>query len=77
MKKANKKITLTIEILVLLVLTVVSLTPIYWGVVTSLKQVNEINAFPPKIFGFVPTLTHYERILSSGFCCRRLKNVAK
>lgn len=67
MKKANKKIKFTIEILVLLVLVVVSLTPIYWGIVTSLKQVNEINAFPPKILGFTPTLMHYKRILSSGY----------
>lgn len=67
MKTAKKGITRVIEVLVLLILAVVSLTPIYWGVVTSLKKVNEINAYPPKIWGFEVTLTHYQRILSSGY----------
>lgn len=67
MKTAKKSFSRVIEIIVLIILAVVSLTPIYWGIVTSLKNTNEINAFPPKLFGFEATLTHYERILSSGY----------
>lgn len=59
--------TKIVEAAVLAVIAVVSLTPIYWGIVTSLKKVNEINTYPPKIWGFEVTFAHYERILSSGF----------
>lgn len=64
----NKKLTTkTIEIIVLIIMALVSIIPIYWGIVTSLKKLNEISAYPPKFFGFEISLEHYERILSSGY----------
>lgn len=56
-----------IEAVVLVLIALISLTPIYWGIVTSVKPLNEINAFPPKLFGFTVTWTHYERIFASGY----------
>lgn len=63
---SKKKIILAVEILVLIVIAIVSLTPIYWGIVTSLKPLNEINAYPPKLIGFTVTLAHYRRVFASG-----------
>ena len=50
-----------------LIFAVINLLPIFWGLVTSLKETRGISAFPPKILGFDPTLIHYEAILSTGF----------
>ncbi len=57
----------TAEWLFVILFGILNLIPIFWGLVTSLKVPREINAFPPKIFGFMPTLQHYARIFSSGF----------
>lgn len=65
--KKHKIVTKTAELITLAGMAIISFTPIYWGIVTSLKEVNEINAYPPKLFGFDITFTHYERILESGF----------
>ncbi len=69
MKRQNIKgiISRVCGVVVIVIMAIVSLTPIYWGIVTSLKKVNEINAYPPKFFGFEVTFQHYQRILSSGF----------
>ena len=48
-------------------MAIITITPIYWGIVTSLKNTNEIAAYPPKIIGFEITWAHYIRIFSSGF----------
>ena len=63
------------EIIVLVVLAFTSVTPIYWGIVTSLKKTNEITAYPPKFFGFEVTFEHYGKILSSGYF-RAVRNSA-
>lgn len=55
------------ELLFALVFAVMNLLPIFWGLITSLKEPREISAFPPKIIGFEPTLMHYDAILSTGF----------
>lgn len=67
MKHKNKILSRSIEMLTLVIMAVVCLVPIYWGVVTSLKPVNEINAYPPKFFGFTTTLKHYKAIFETGF----------
>ncbi len=66
-KKVKKIITTIIEALILLGMAVVTITPIYWGIVTSLKNTNEIAAYPPKVIGFEITWAHYIRIFSSGY----------
>jgi len=65
--KRKKVIVTFIEIIVLAIMFFITITPIYWGLVTSLKNTNEIAAYPPKVFGFQVTWTHYERILSAGY----------
>lgn len=65
--KRKKQIMTAIEVLILAGMAFITITPIYWGIVTSLKHTNEIAAYPPKIFGFPVTWSHYARILSSGY----------
>lgn len=69
MKSHNIKeiVSRVFGVIVIIIMAIVSLTPIYWGIVTSLKKTNEINAYPPKFFGFEVTFQHYQRIFSSGF----------
>ena len=66
--KKMKKISITmIELLILLCMAVITITPIFWGIVTSLKNTNEIAAYPPKVIGFEVTWAHYIRVFSSGY----------
>ena len=55
------------EGLFLMAFGIVNLIPIFWGMITSLKTTRDIKSFPPKIFNFIPTLEHYETVLSTGF----------
>ena len=50
-----------------LLLVVVNLTPILWGVFTSLKLPQDIITYPPKVWNVALTMEHYERVLRSGF----------
>ena len=52
---------------VFLFLAVVNLTPITWGVFTSLKLPQDILTYPPKLWSLTLTLEHYERLFRSGF----------
>lgn len=65
--KTKKIIVTIVEVLILIGMAIITITPIYWGFVTSLKNTNEIAAYPPKIIGFEITWAHYIRIFSSGF----------
>ena len=65
--KTKKIIVTIVEVLILIGMAIITITPIYWGIVTSLKNTNEIAAYPPKIIGFEITWAHYIRIFSSGF----------
>lgn len=65
--KAKKIIITIIEVLILLGMAIITITPIYWSIVTSLKNTNEIAAYPPKVIGFEITWAHYTRIFSSGY----------
>ena len=65
--KRKKRITTAVEVLILAAMAFITITPIYWGIVTSLKNTNEIAAYPPKVIGFAVTWSHYARILSSGY----------
>lgn len=55
------------EGLFLAIFGVINLVPIFWGMITSLKETRDINAFPPKIFNFDATFEHYKTVLSAGF----------
>lgn len=48
-------------------IAVVNLLPILWGAATSLKPEQEILSPQPKLWGFDPTLIHYETVLSGSF----------
>lgn len=63
----KKRVGTVIGVIVLVAMAFITITPIFWGVVTSLKNTNEIAAYPPKIIGFDVTWAHYKRILSSGY----------
>jgi len=65
--KSSKVLIRTIEYTVLIVLLIVNIIPVLWGMLTSLKGMRDISAFPPKIFNFEPVLTHYIRVYNSGF----------
>lgn len=55
------------EYLVFLTVLVINIIPVIWGVITSLKTMRDISAYPPKIFNFQPVLEHYLRVIQSGF----------
>jgi multiple sugar transport system permease protein len=55
------------EYLFLIFFAVLNMIPVVWGVVTSIKNIREINTIPPKIIGFQPTLTHYITVLKGPF----------
>ncbi len=48
-------------------LAIINLTPLLWGVLTSFKPAPDIMTYPPKLWGFTPTLEHYRLILASDF----------
>jgi multiple sugar transport system permease protein len=47
-------------------LLVVNVLPLAWGVLTSLKQSNDILSYPPALM-FAPVLEHYVRVMQEGF----------
>lgn len=49
--------------LILIALSILSLFPIYWMIISSFKPLGEI--FAPNIFPYNPTLENYERAFSS------------
>lgn len=48
-------------------LIVLNVTPLLWGLLTSLKSESDLFRFPPTLFDFTPTLQNYERVFASGF----------
>jgi multiple sugar transport system permease protein len=68
-RRALKPRTLLASALVrlaVLVILVVFLFPIYWIVITSLKQQNDVITLPPHLFVFHPTLDNYLAVLQGG-----------
>lgn len=39
------------------------IVPIYWVIVTSFKQANEMFSYPPKWFALNPTIEHYKLVI--------------
>lgn len=65
--RPRRAIFFALEVALITVLIVLNIVPILWGVLTSLKQTQDIFVFPPEIIGFKPTLEHYARVLRSGY----------
>ena len=64
----NKKAVLKIlEYLFALVFAIVNMIPVFWGIITSIKQTREISRIPPRIIGFDPDFMHYTTVLSDTF----------
>ena len=51
----------------LCLLMLANLLPLVWGILTSFKADPDLFRFPPVFLDFPPTLTHYERVIASGF----------
>lgn len=66
-KSAWKIAGRVVEILVFILMLFINILPIYWAVVTSLKQKREIFVYPPKLIGFDVSFEHYRTILSNGY----------
>jgi ABC-type glycerol-3-phosphate transport system permease component len=56
-----------LTVLGIVLLAVINLTPLIWGALTSIKPSPDIMTYPPKVWGFTPTLEHYRLILDSDF----------
>ena len=77
MEKITHKVVINkiVEIIILILLAFITIIPIYWGIVTSLKNTNEIASYPPKVIGFNVTWNNYMRIIAQGYL-RALGNSA-
>lgn len=50
-----------------LVFLIVNLVPFVWGAITSLKPARELMIYPPRFWGFNPSLEHYATVLKGSF----------
>jgi multiple sugar transport system permease protein len=67
-KKGFKSIVLICgEVFLFCLLLILNLSPILWAGLTSFKPLNVIFEFPPRIFGFRPTLEHYINVAHNQF----------
>lgn len=67
-RQQNRRlIILLAELTVFAVLFLFTMTPIVWGLITSLKIDREVVAYPPKLFNFEPVLTNYKVIFEGGY----------
>lgn len=62
--EGNKKLSAALLTIVVVVLLFWSLTPIFWNVITSIKERSDIFTIPPKIV-FDPTFRYYENALGA------------
>lgn len=66
-KQVKKIINALVNGLVLALMAFITITPIYWSFVTSLKSANQIATYPPQVIGFNVTWANYQRIISAGY----------
>ena len=50
-----------------IVFLVINLVPFVWGAITSLKPARELMIYPPRFWGFNPSIEHYETVLRGTF----------
>lgn len=62
-----KTLKKTSSVVMLLILAVLTMIPIFWCVITSLKTPQDISAYPPKVFNFSTTLANYKQVVGQGF----------
>ena len=65
--KKSRSAILVLESSLLAFIAIVNLLPIYWGLVTSLKNARDITSYPPKFIGFDVVWTHYRLIMDAGY----------
>lgn len=53
--------------IIFIFISILSLLPFIWGLVTSFKSNRDILSYPPKLFGFTLSLEHYITVFRSGF----------
>ena len=63
-------------IIILTILAVISLTPLWWLIVTALTKATLVLEFPPKIFPNPPTLNNFKEILKFSHIGRWFINTA-
>ncbi len=56
----------TVRTLICLILSIIFILPIYWTVVTSLKEKTEIYAVPPTLFPKDGIIDNYYKIFTLG-----------
>ncbi len=54
-------------VVVFLLIAVVTLLPFAWGLLTSLKPGASIFSYPPRLWGFQPSLEHYVTVFQGPF----------
>jgi len=64
-KLAHTK-SILIQIIILLILSIIVVTPILWGVLTSFKPESEIAKYPPRFISFNWTSLNYKIIIEGG-----------
>ena len=55
------------EVVLFIIIAVVNLAPFVWGALTSLKPVQEVLAYPPKLFGSEISFEHYIEVFKGSF----------
>lgn len=62
-KTFSEKLFNSLTYIILIGIATVTMTPILWGLTTSLKQSGEVNAFPPTIIPKVIDFSNYAKVL--------------
>lgn len=55
------------EVILFALVVIVNLAPFIWGLLTSLKPVREVLAYPPKVFGSEVSWEHYIEVFRGTF----------
>lgn len=55
------------EVVLFLVVVAINLAPFIWGLLTSLKPIREVLAYPPKLFGSQISGEHYAEVFRGTF----------
>lgn len=70
----KKRVSLVGKHIVLIIILLVTLAPLFWTLITSLKPTSGILTYPPKFIPYPATLEHYASNLSEGDFLRYILN---